>query len=1154
MKPTLPPGQTVRKRSAARTLSRIAAWFLGIPAVLALGLYIALLIHPIPLPFLSSQIRNLVVASMPAGTELELGEMALALEGYAWPVIQFTPVVYRDTARGGKVAMDALEVGFSPIRALIGQPGATVTIVGPHIQVNQDLFGPRLAEFEVVPGSGGTPETVRVIEGSTAFPDAGFRPEGIDVTGETNETTRVRSDNDWLVYNLEAAQKGMASIIEQADLGRFSRLVIKEGTFDMNDALYGYFRTFEEITLDIAPKVDGKTVEGSFSMSFAGTVAKGIIERSVDDSGQARLKISLTNFDLTSFAPTINDRNTSAGLVGTSAVSLDVAFDAATGKIQHGNFRIDLTGTELRLNDDYYPIVSSIVAVDWAPDTGTFTMADSVLSIGAVSAHTSGVFVLGLDDLYGPIVAMSMKTTDVKVSAADLPEQAEGWDMSFQGWSAPVYGAVGIDQAIITRQGMRIESKGRLDMLRKGLGIDMTVAAEGVAVSDLKRVWPSFVAPEARDWFLKNVNSGQIDSANMKLAFPVGTLGPNGEITAIPQNGVFAEIVASGFKADATNVSPAIELTGKTRVQMHDAEVTIAADGGLIPTEAGNIGIANAALVVTADDPAAPIVEVSGDMSGDLPALLAITQQLQPETLKSTQIPVDLKALAGNLSVRLVSTITLDSAYAMKNFDYSVDGNLIDFGSTVPIQGHSFGNGQFAFRATPAGYTVGGSAQLDGMNTDLSVAGDLKQPQPAMTLNASLSLDDLSKLGFGSQDMASGKAGITVTPKADGTIDVAVDLKDAALNIKDIGLTKPAGEAGSLTATVSQKGDLTDISNITLAFGEVSAKGGLQFDAKAGLQSATFSNFALSSGDATQISLTPIQDGYQVRMRGEQFDMRPLLKRFFSLDQGVGEPQASSFTQTIALDVELTRAIGFYKTNAYNMDLDLTLKGSDLRSANMQMQVGTGSTVSVVTNPTPDGKTLTVVFNDLGSVLRMAGVYAQVQGGAGSLVLQQNTETKVSNGQVNLKNFAIVDEKNIADILESHADSRRLIARGNSLSFRSAQMDFTQRVDRIQINSALLTGDMVGGSANGFIYTDKRQYDIAGTYIPMFGINNAFAKLFGPLGGSRNEGLYGITFAVTGPLDKPNFKINPMSGLVLGAFRSLFEYRAKEQPRVEETD
>ena len=80
---------------------------------------------------------------------------------------------------------------------------------------------------------------------------------------------------------------------------------------------------------------------------------------------------------------------------------------------------------------------------------------------------------------------------------------------------------------------------------------------------------------------------------------------------------------------------------------------------------------------------------------------------------------------------------------------------------------------------------------------------------------------------------------------------------------------------------------------------------------------------------------------------------------------------------------------------------------------------------------------------------------------------------------------------------------------------------------------------------------DGKQYDLTGTVIPMFGLNNAFGKLFGPLGGGPAGGLFGVTFRVKGPLDKPAFQINPMSALAPGAFRSLFEYRAKEQPRVD---
>jgi hypothetical protein len=1158
LKPTPPPGQTVRKRSATRTIGLIAAWVFGVPLALTVALYAVLLVHPLPLPFIATQVRNIVVSAMPPGTELELGDMALALENYTFPVIQFSPVVYKDNETGAKIGMQALEVGFSPIRALIGQPGATVTMVAPHIQINQDLFGPRLADLEIVPDPKGGPATVRVLEGATAFPDAGIHSGGIDVTGTQTAATHVRSDNDWLVVNLEAAETGIASVIDQAQMGRFSRLIIKDATVDMNDALYGIFRTFTDISLDIAPTPNGKAVEGSFSADYGGTVMKGILERVIDKNNEARLKVSLNNFDLGSFVPNINDSDSMAGIVGAAAVSLDIGFDAATHKIRDGDFHIDMTGTDLRIGDDYFPIASNIIEVHWLPQDGTFNMAESSLNLGVTSAKVSGVFKLGLDDLYGPTVAISMTMRDVRIQPADLAGSEQPFDtISFKGWSAPLYGAVGIDQAIMSKpNGARIESKGRIDMLRKGMGFDMAIAGSNITADDIKRLWPYFLATDAREWFVKSVTSGTIESANMKFAFPAGTLGIKGEDKPIPQNGVFIEMVADGVKVKPFETLDPIEVQGKTRLQMHDSELTLAADGGLIPTDNGNISVANAALVMSpGNGPGENIVELSGDMSSGIPALTSIIKRVQPDMLKSKDMPVDLEALNGSLNVRLVSTVTLDDKFATKGIDYTVNGNVVDLGSTAPIQGHMFSDGQLSFMATPAGFKVGGSAALDGMTATATVDGDLKDPShPDMVINAQLDLDDLKKLGVDASQFARGKVGVTAKPMPDGSIRVGVDLKTASLNIKDLGITKDAGVAGALSATIRQKDGVTDLSDLDLEFGDVRLKGGLEVDAKSGLQSAEFTNFALSPGDAAQISLTPLSGGYQVRIRGDQLDLTPLLKRFFSLDQGSAGPQATSVTQTIAIDAELKRALGFYKTTAQNLSLDLALKGSDIKKASFQAQLGGGSEISVATNPTPEGHTLSVAFNDLGSVLRFAGVYAQVQGGAGSVMLSTNSDAKVDTGQIVLRNFAVVDEKNVASLLNGHPQAGQLLSRGKDLAFRSAQIDFVHRVDRVQITNAIVTGDNIGGSGNGFIYTDSKQYDLTGTLIPMFGLNNAFGKLFGPLGGGPAGGLFGITFRVKGPLDKPAFQINPISALAPGAFRSLFEYRAKEQPRVDGSD
>ena len=239
-------------------------------ALLAL-LYIVLIFTPIPLPFVNTQVRNMVAEAMPEGSHIELGDMALALEGYVWPVIQFKPVVYTDEASGARVKMDALEVGFSPIRAIVGQPGATITVVRPYIQVNQDLFGPRLVSFEVVPDPAGGPATVRHPRRPGRLPGGRLLADGVNIRGELPPSAlQMRSDNDWLIYNLEAAEDGLAQIVQQANDGRFSRLIIKDASVDMNDAVYGYLRAFRHINIDVSPSRTARWWKaGSISISAA---------------------------------------------------------------------------------------------------------------------------------------------------------------------------------------------------------------------------------------------------------------------------------------------------------------------------------------------------------------------------------------------------------------------------------------------------------------------------------------------------------------------------------------------------------------------------------------------------------------------------------------------------------------------------------------------------------------------------------------------------------------------------------------------------------------------------------------------------------------------------------------------------------------------
>ena len=117
--------------------------------------------------------------------------------------------------------------------------------------------------------------------------------------------------------------------------------------------------------------------------------------------------------------------------------------------------------------------------------------------------------------------------------------------------------------------------------------------------------------------------------------------------------------------------------------------------------------MANAALVIKSEVPGKSLFEISGDLSGSIPALVAFANEQQPDAMKNAKLPLDLSALKGGVTLSLVSTIVLDKATgATKSVDYAINGVVQDFGSTAPLQGRTIGNGQLSFLVSQAGYRL----------------------------------------------------------------------------------------------------------------------------------------------------------------------------------------------------------------------------------------------------------------------------------------------------------------------------------------------------------------------------------------------------------------------------------------------------------------
>jgi hypothetical protein len=109
---------------------------------------------------------------------------------------------------------------------------------------------------------------------------------------------------------------------------------------------------------------------------------------------------------------------------------------------------------------------------------------------------------------------------------------------------------------------------------------------------------------------------------------------------------------------------------------------------------------------------------------------------------------------------------------------------------------------------------------------------------------------------------------------------------------------------------------------------------------------------------------------------------------------------------------------------------------------------------------------------------------------------------------------------------------------------------------QLVLENAHVTGQVVGATMRGKVDYRTQRLQLGGTYVPLSGFSRSFAPIpiLGPLlTGPRGEGVLGITFAIEGPMADPQVIVNPLSLVMPGIFREIFQM-TPENPKVTPRD
>jgi hypothetical protein len=349
------------------------------------------------------------------------------------------------------------------------------------------------------------------------------------------------------------------------------------------------------------------------------------------------------------------------------------------------------------------------------------------------------------------------------------------------------------------------------------------------------------------------------------------------------------------------------------------------------------------------------------------------------------------------------------------------------------------------------------------------------------------------------------------------TLKLDADLAGLAVSIPGLGVSKPAGTPGSVTAQ-GWLGPTPGMSSATLDLPGTQVRVRLP-DGLAG--GVWFDRLALGGWLDARGRYEPPAGGRPARLvlTGGRADLR-------SMPRGGGGPGARMSFElaldrvTLSEGIALTSVRGALSPEMHGV-LDADVNGA----APVRVRLAPGGDAGV------SGLALNLTADDGGAVLRAAGLASGVRAGALDLRLVPTGGRGRYRGQLRLGGLTL--PRGGAAALR--ADAAGDAAAGGGMTFDDVRAEFSLDPGRINLHSASATGASMGLAVDGQVNLRDRTLALQGVASPLYFINRMGAFMT-----RRGEGLIGLHFTLTGPMDAPALDANPLSVLTPGPLREMF--------------
>lgn len=698
-------------------------------------------------------------------------------------------------------------------------------------------------------------------------------------------------------------------------------------------------------------------------------------------------------------------------------------------------------------------------------------------------------------------------------------------------------------------------------------------------LNTLKALWPKAIAPGAREWVGERVGRGSVLGGKFRFL--------SGDHLAAAQ-GVGTQEHQLSFLMDAADIEmqvidhlPPVAVPRATmRIENDGLEVTIA-DAAIMLAPDRQVPLKDGRFTAVDIMSEVPVGEIVFTSQPTLGAVIELLERSPLTILDETGLPRD--GVEGKVDAKFKIGLPLLAELPASSVKVEAKGKITDgrvkqFLGAYQVQGATF---DLDISEKAAG--ANGQMLVNGVLAKLSWQRIFDAPvdkQPPLRLTATLDNTDRGQLGLDVNHIVQGEVPIEVTvghdANAEQTVRLHADLTNADLSIIGVAWRKPPGRTATLQCDIAKgKKYKTELQNFKVAGDDIAIEGWAAIDGENRLREFYFPDFSLNV--ITRMEVQGVLDTkdkkeiWKVTARGPTFDGRDFFRSLFSLGQLTeNAPKPKNPRDGIDLDAEVGTVIGHSEVSARGVKMKISKRGDKLTALDVRGTLDGGKPLAVVLRQDAgQPRKLFADSTDAGQAFKLIDFYPNIQGGR--VRLEVNLEGKGAaekTGILWVEDFRILGDPVVSEVFGGADDGRPAIdgavarpSRGKRVTrevfdFTLMRVPFSTGYGQFVMEDSSLRGPMLGASIRGKVDFKMRRVNLGGTYVPLQGLNSALCEipLFGPLiTGPKCEGVSGMTFAIQGPMDRPEVIVNPLSMLAPGIFRDIFQMTPFD-PKVQRRD